>query len=281
MAYSVFFIIWYIQSNISTWMPQYPLKYGVMVLSLFYPMLLYKDPLPKRIFWTFFSFFSYTLTEGFIMLLAIYGLKLDIHTVATTRYHQLLLSILTNFMFLFLTEIILRLSTKTTEIIDDFNIEIIILLGVDLFFIITITGLFYYNNTFLSMENALRTMIVCFVIMSVISILILYKVMSKSREITKNRLLMQQIEMENRLAENLEDITNNLRNLRHDMNNHFGVLQGLLSMQEYEEASSYLEDIMDGLKIANSFVFSENKKLSVLINSKISKANSLNITIET
>lgn len=279
-AYTLFYIIWFIQSNISTWFPQYPLKYGVMILSLIYPITLYKDSLVRRTFWAFFSFFTYTLTEGFLMLFAIYGLKLNVQTVSTVGKYQLIFSFITNILYFFLTEIIVRLTTSQTEILDDFKIETIVLLGINLFFIITVTGLFYYNNIYLSLENALHILILCFVIMSIISFLILRKVISKSKEITNNRLLMQQMETENRLTENLDTITTNLRNLRHDMNNHFGVLQGLLSMKEYEEASSYLKDIMDDISVANNFLFSKNKKLSILLNSKICKANSMNIQIE-
>ena len=124
-------------------------------------------------------------------------------------------------------------------------------------------------------------MITCFLAMSLISVFIMYKVTKKTRELAEQRLQLQQQEMEYQLTESLEDVTSNLRNLRHDMNNHFGILQGLLNLKEYDEASSYLATIMNDLKVANQFTFVDHKLLSVLINSKINKASSLNIPMET
>ena len=61
-------------------------------------------------------------------------------------------------------------------------------------------------------------------------------------------LKLQQAEMEHKLTSDMTTVVENLRSLRHDMNNHMSILQGLLS---------------------------------ILLNSKISKASQLGIKFET
>ena len=51
-------------------------------------------------------------------------------------------------------------------------------------------------------------------------------------------LKLQQAEMENQLNKDMTLVVENLRSLRHDMNNHLSVLNGLMSMQEYEDAQN-------------------------------------------
>lgn len=86
--------------------------------------------------------------------------------------------------------------------------------------------------------------------------------------------------MEHKQNQDMAIVVEDLRALRHDMNNHMSVLQGLLGMKEYEDAKAYLSTITEELSVANSFVFIDNKVLSVLINNKISKARQLGITFD-
>lgn len=280
-AYAFLYLLYLIQGSISEWFPQFPLKFLFMLLSLIYPVFLYKDHLSKRIFWSLLPLFMNAIIEVTVLLFFVYCLKIDTSLLVETTPYQTAGTLLANLIFLTIAEIILHFLKKKGSSINHFRLEVIVMLGIDIFFIVGFTGLFYYNNQFLSVETALSLMLSCFTFMSIVTILILYKVAKKSEEITQNKLQMQNIEMENRLTDTLADITTNLRNLRHDMNNHFGILQGLLSLSEYEEASAYLDSILEDLKIANNFVFTDNKKLSVLINSKINKANTLNIAIDT
>ena len=52
-------------------------------------------------------------------------------------------------------------------------------------------------------------------------------------------------------------------------------------MQEYDDAKNYLSTITEELAVANSFIFTDNKVLSVMLNNKISKAHQFGITFDT
>lgn len=280
LAYAFLYLLYFIQGNVSEWFPQLPLKFLFIILSMAYPVFLYKDRLSKRIFWSLLPWFMNAIIEMATMFFFVFGLKIDAELFVVTSPYQTLGSLISTLTLLAAAEILLHLLKRQESSISYFRLEIVTLLGINILFMATVAGLFYYNNQFLSVESALSLMFSSFTLMSIVTVLILYKVAKKSQEITQNKLQMQTIEMETRLTDNLVDVTTNLRNLRHDMNNHFGILQGLLSLSEYDEASAYLDSILESLKVANNFVFTDNKKLSVLINSKVSKSNTLNIPIE-
>lgn len=94
-------------------------------------------------------------------------------------------------------------------------------------------------------------------------------------------LKLQQAEMEHKLASDMTSVVEHLRSLRHDMNNHMSILQGLLSVGAYDDMAAYLNSLTQELSVANNFYFPENKVLSVLLNSKISKSTQLGIKFET
>ena len=50
---------------------------------------------------------------------------------------------------------------------------------------------------------------------------------------------------------------------------------------EYDDAKNYLSTITEELAVANSFIFTDNKVLSVMLNNKISKAHQFGITFDT
>ncbi|MGN0483679.1 MAG: sensor histidine kinase [Lachnospiraceae bacterium] len=144
-----------------------------------------------------------------------------------------------------------------------------------------IAGLFYFDSSFLKADTAIYLTLFAIILISIVAFATLYKVARNSKELMDTNLKIQQMEMEQKLAQNLTDIVGNLRSLRHDMNNHLGILQNLLEIGAYEETSDYLRSISEDLKIANQYVFTENQMLSVLLNTKISHATALRIPIDT
>lgn len=91
---------------------------------------------------------------------------------------------------------------------------------------------------------------------------------------------VQELEMERQFYTEMENLVSSLRALRHDLNNHFSVINGLLSAGQYQECQRYMQEVYSEMDIANSFVCVENTAVSILINNKISKAKSKGIKIE-
>lgn len=280
-AYLIAYILLVIAGSISDWLPQVPLKFPFLIAAIIYPFFLFKDRYTKRIFCVLFSYLLYMISELLVLFLLSFCLKLDTSSLVSSTLYQSIGSFLADLLLLSIVEIIIRSKKNKPSVIDNFRVELLFIVGINVLFITVLSGLFYYNNLFLTVNTAINLMLFSTALISIIASFTLYKVSKKSEELMQTNLKMQQIEMENKLMENIADVVNNLRNLRHDMNNHLGILQGLLSLGEYKESTQYLDSLLQDLKIANNVVLVDNKFLSILMNSKISKALALNIPIET
>lgn len=66
---------------------------------------------------------------------------------------------------------------------------------------------------------------------------------------------------------------------RHDMDNHFLVMQEMLSAKEYEKASRYIGQLLNNRELSYYPVLTGNELLDMLIKMKYPKINSLNISL--
>lgn len=115
---------------------------------------------------------------------------------------------------------------------------------------------------------------------SVVSSLIIIKVTQRSKKELQYQLALQQMELELKSNEDLDKMMNKIRSFRHDTNNHFGVMTGLLHQQQYKQLDAYLTNITTDLSAMNQMVLYENKALTALLNNKLAKAYMNNITLE-
>lgn len=280
-AYAVADILFVVSGSISEWIPQIPLKFLLHILLILYLLFLYKDTWMKRIFFILFPFLVYVLCELFVLLGMSVILGADSYKIFSPTIQQSIANLLAEVIFWLLVELFIHSKRGNDSLFNSFRKELVLILCIDIAFVFIISGLFYYKNFFLTTKTAISIALFSVVLISGISIFTLYKVAKKSKEMMETNLKLQQIEMEQKITQDLADVVNNLRSLRHDMNNHMSILQGLLSLGEYEEATNYLNSISLDLVVANQFVFTENRVLSVLINSKIDKATTLKIPIQT
>ncbi len=257
--------------------PRLPLKlplYMLFFLSLF---VSFKGGSYKKALWITVTFFA-TMTCEFIaitIVLPITGTKFA--DILSSPGPQLMGTAIARILLLIYLMIILR--TKKT-IATSFSKDFFLIILVDVIYSLIILSLFYFDNIFLTINAAITLSFSVMIIISFFAIYLLRKITKKSEEIMTTNLRMQQIEMEHKQNQDMAIVVEDLRALRHDMNNHMGVLQGLLSMKEYDDATDYLATITQELSVANSFIFIDNKILSVLINNKVTKARQMGITFE-
>jgi sensor histidine kinase regulating citrate/malate metabolism len=114
----------------------------------------------------------------------------------------------------------------------------------------------------------------------IVSISLVFRIEKESKKEIQTRLKLQQIELEVKQNNEMINITDNLRKLRHDMNNHIGLIKNLVYTQKYPELKEYVDQLYEDVERANDFVISENKTLTVLINTKKDKARELNIAFQ-
>jgi len=89
-----------------------------------------------------------------------------------------------------------------------------------------------------------------------------------SKLLLEDRLKMQNMEM--RLEQNADMgmIVKSVRSLRHDMNNHLNVIQGLVNAKRYERLKEYVAELSGSMEYINEYIITENDVLSMVLNNK-------------
>lgn len=91
-----------------------------------------------------------------------------------------------------------------------------------------------------------------------------------------NSLISMQIRNQNEISE----MYNNLRGLKHDMNNHLHTISGFMQMKEYEKAENYIQHIIGEVSSIES-CRSGNPTIDALIGSKTTLAKAQRINVNT
>ncbi|MCD3297346.1 sensor histidine kinase, partial [Clostridium botulinum] len=104
---------------------------------------------------------------------------------------------------------------------------------------------------------------------------------SKNNEL-KNKIVLyeEKSKIEYEYYNKLENNYKNSRKIIHDMKNHLQTIENLYSLNEYEDARKYTEDMYE---LFDKFVqkyYTRNKVLNVIINDKVEKAKDLGINLE-
>jgi len=258
--------------------PQLPLKLPFTLLFFALIFILYKDSVCKKILWVVTIYFSILACELLVLLIMIILTGLTLNNIVNNPLSQFSATVLTFILLFTVIELLLRTKKRVVNV---FLKEFFLIISIDVIYAFTVISFFYFNHIYLTSEMAITISLCVMFIISFLALYLLHKITKKSDEIMTTNLKLQQIEMEHKQNQDMAIVVEDLRALRHDMNNHMGILQGLLSAQAYDDANAYLATITKELTVANSFTFTENKVLSVLLNNKSSKARQLNIAFDT
>lgn len=146
--------------------------------------------------------------------------------------------------------------------------------------ILVLFMVFFFNNTQNIVERIDNVILVVFglvLFMTIYTIILIFRLEKKSKEELATQLKLQEVELELKLNEDIISITDKLRKLRHDMNNHIGLIKNLVITKKYDELEEYINQIYEDVEIANELVISGNRTLAVLLNAKKALAQSKNI----
>lgn len=252
------------------------------LLILLAVIFFYQDKLLPKLLWYSFCFLLNIICDIIALLIiqAVLQSKTDyiLSTVQSTAYCY----IISKFLNILAVEYTVRRFHHTITIPKPFKLELVFMLILD--FVLIILSLFFTvnSNMLLTHKNEYITIILTVVLLiSGITIILSYKLTNLANKELEYQLKMQQIELENKLNEDLSAVVQNLRSLSHDMNNHIGIIRGLSANKEYELLDDYLNEIYSTVANANDFIFVENQPLQILLNSKISKAQQRDIKLDT
>ena len=140
-AYLIAYILLVIAGSISDWLPQVPLKFPFLIAAIIYPFFLFKDRYTKRIFCVLFSYLLYMISELLVLFLLSFCLKLDTSSLVSSTLYQSIGSFLADLLLLSIVEIIIRSKKNKPSVIDNFRVELLFIIGINVLFITVLSGL--------------------------------------------------------------------------------------------------------------------------------------------
>ena len=78
----------------------------------------------------------------------------------------------------------------------------------------------------------------------------------------------------------IKNLHQNVRQLKHDMKNHLMVMASYLNNNEYDEAKSYMSEILDKLNTMHSYIETGNSLMNHIINEKLAYAKENGIDVK-
>lgn len=249
----------------------------IFIYILLTYLLMNKNPIIEKIVWCFVLSFGLALSELILIILIKVILDKPLSEISTDLNSTYIVFIGKIFTVL-LYEMIIRKRKGNYLINFIYFKELAIIISLNLFLILVSVYLFSNDQDVLSENNNIILLIFAVItIITIYTIILIFRLEKKSKEEIETQLRLQKIELELKLNNDMIDITDKLRKLRHDMNNHIGLIKALMKAKKYEELDEYINQIYEDVEIANELVITENKTLSVLLNSKKNLAKSKNI----
>lgn len=89
-----------------------------------------------------------------------------------------------------------------------------------------------------------------------------------TRDINILKTLNSQYFIQEKVLNQIEDLNNTLRAQRHDFLNHLQVVYSLMEMNEYDEASNYIEKVYEDIKKVNRVLKTSNIAINALLQAK-------------
>lgn len=155
--------------------------------------------------------------------------------------------------------------------------ELAVVIVFNLVLALILVYIFFNQKEMIVVKDIISIFFCVVLLITAYTVVLIFRIERKSNEEIATQLKLQQIELELKLNNDMVEITDKLSKLRHDMNNHIGLIKTLVKTGRYEELSEYVNQIYEDVEIANELVITNNKTLSVLLNAKKNLAKEKNI----
>lgn len=159
--------------------------------------------------------------------------------------------------------------------------EFILILLSDLTFFVVILNL--YQDDLVIGENAMTILAISFFLIAftMLVIKVIDEILKYSQKEWEWDIVEREYERQINYIHSLDEVTYKLKSQRHDFNHHIGCLYGLMDQNEYEEAKTYLKELIIDMQKLNDILKIDNPVISALINYKLTIAEEKQIKIVT
>ena len=244
-------------------------------------LLLFKNSFREKLVWWGIYYFGIIIMELVTILLLSLVMNTSIQEITTDNKASVWIIALAKIMTILLFEAIIRKRKSKLVIGFTYFRELSFVIFFSIFLLLGTVFIFTNaNNISNNIDNIILFFFGIMLFIAIFTITLIFKIEKKSKEEMETKLKLQQIELELKLNDDMISIVDKLRKLRHDMNNHIGLIKNLVHTEKYEVLKEYIDQIYEDVEVANELVITENKTLSVLLNAKKSKAKEKNIDFQ-
>ncbi|MCM1161939.1 MAG: GHKL domain-containing protein [Roseburia sp.] len=154
-----------------------------------------------------------------------------------------------------------------------------------LIFFLSVLAFFCITQTVMSQEmkemNEIRLLCACgaLIALNVICLQMLNDLARKRRIETENLLLKGQAEFQKKYAKAVKQQYDEMKRLRHDMRQHYSVLENLLVQEKYGLMEEYLLKSIETIENRENLIYIENEYVNAILNRKISHAREQKIDV--
>lgn len=249
----------------------YNIIYTFLLLSVFC-LIVYKNDIKYILLIVSFLICIGTISELVVAL----GVRIFLNNIQL-QYLSIFGSTCSKIIILVIIRILRIFKTSGVKQLDFWNwLTSILISGGSLYII--------YNLYLLSLNSSLllESIISAVIILSldVICFKMFDKITAEEEIKRKNDIYKQSIEIYKRGIEEREEYSERIRKFRHNMKNHFIVMEKLIQAKEYERLQEYLEQFSRSNDIFNSKVISGNSLIDALLHNKFEVASKYNIDVD-
>ncbi|MFT4146795.1 MAG: GHKL domain-containing protein [Mobilitalea sp.] len=240
-------------------------------------IILNKNPLLQKVILVFVFSAILAITDLIMLIL----LKVFINqplTDALQNINSIYIIFICKLLTVLLFESIIKNRTRKPFIQYSYLSEISIIIFLNLILLLMTIYIFNYKKSMVQdLDFIILFVFVTVLTITIYAILIIIQLEKKSKQQMETKLKLQQFELEMQLKDDIIYMSDKLRKLRHDMNNHFSIIKAFLFSKKYEDLEEYINSIYEDVELANELVLTSNKALSIMINTKKSIAKNKNI----
>lgn len=251
--------------------------WGVLIFPLHF---FYRDQFIKKIAGVVLFVFFVGFGELLSILLSVFLFQVSVADIWNDLVLYSLLKGISKIILLLFAFVVKQQKSKWKNGFK-YTKELLFIGLLDLVTLLVASFLVQYNQVIDLSLNVEIAIIVCGVfLVSFVSLVIITRLSERAQKEMELKLQLQHFQLEQKYEGDIKQLTHQLRTLRHDMNNHIGIMKGLLELEQYEELGEYFSGIANSIRAVNDLVLSENKALSVLLNTKIQKAQEMGIDFQ-
>ncbi|MBD5466227.1 MAG: GHKL domain-containing protein [Lachnospiraceae bacterium] len=154
-----------------------------------------------------------------------------------------------------------------------------------LVFLISLLAFFCITQTVLSQKlsgaNEIRLLCACgaLIFLNVICFQMLNDLARKRRIETENLLLKEQAAYQKKYATMVKQQYDEMKQMRHDMKQHYSVLENLLAQEKYQSMKEYLLKFIEAIDSRENLIYINNEYINAILNRKMNYAKEKKIDV--